>query len=166
MVLPLPTQAFICGVLTMTRARWQPHILALAHFRSLRVHRARLPPPLDRSRLLPRAPRRWPLRRLASPRKGRPRRSSLPFPKVYLPLRRPQESGKGFSLTLTLSTILFALSLLPRHSPGPSLIFLGVVGMVNLLGPTMLWWAWRWKTRRGGGWDVAVVKLRRRTGQG
>lgn len=40
--------------------------------------------------------------------------------------------------------------------------FLSILAVVNLGGPLMLWYAWRWKRQLGGDWDVAVVRLRRR----
>ncbi|WRT65421.1 uncharacterized protein IL334_002364 [Kwoniella shivajii] len=89
-----------------------------------------------------------------------------------------RESGKAFSLVLTTSMATLAISLFP---PGPSptspiftlkgidvipttptIIFLISLSLVNIIGPLMLIYAWRWKTRRGGGWDIAVVKLRNR----
>lgn len=72
-----------------------------------------------------------------------------------------QESGSSFSLGLTISTLVLAISLFPPE-PAPSLIFLSLVAVTNLLGPLMLWYGWRWKTKRGGGWDVARVKIRQR----
>ncbi|ORY25254.1 phosphatidylinositol N-acetylglucosaminyltransferase subunit C [Naematelia encephala] len=90
-----------------------------------------------------------------------------------------RESGRIFSLALTSSMIILAISLFPRISSnppspsdptpwisiptpsGPTLIFLVAVILVNGIGPGMLWYGWRWKMRRGGGWDVAVVRLRR-----
>lgn len=48
----------------------------------------------------------------------------------------------------------------------PALIFLSTLGIVNVLGPLGFWWAWRFKTRRGGGWDPAVVRVRRDRGIG
>jgi hypothetical protein len=56
---------------------------------------------------------------------------------------------------------VLAISLFPPE-PAPSLIFLSLVAVTNLLGPLMLWYGWRWKTKRGGGWDVARVKIRQR----
>jgi phosphatidylinositol glycan class C protein len=78
-----------------------------------------------------------------------------------------QEAGKTFSLLLTTSMILLAISLFPadpsrRYTPsGPTLIFFLIVGLVNIVGPFMLWYSWTWKTRRGGGWEVAKVRLRK-----
>ncbi|GFZ42882.1 hypothetical protein JCM24511_00600 [Saitozyma sp. JCM 24511] len=72
-----------------------------------------------------------------------------------------RESGSSFSLGLTISTLVLAISLFPPE-PAPSLIFLSLVAVTNLLGPLMLWYGWRWKTKRGGGWDVARVKIRQR----
>lgn len=40
----------------------------------------------------------------------------------------------------------------------PSLIIM----VTSLLGPCILWRGWRWKTKVGGEWKAAVVKLRRR----
>lgn len=90
------------------------------------------------------------------------------------PADLPQESGKVFSVILTVSTILIALSLFPASSETrsilletPTLIFALVIALVNVLAPLLLWYAWRWKTRRGGGWDVAVVRVRKdRAGKG
>ncbi|TYJ53562.1 hypothetical protein B9479_005831 [Cryptococcus floricola] len=83
-----------------------------------------------------------------------------------------REAGRGYSLVLTLSTTTLALSLIPsaptpfpQSSPVhpaiaslPALIFLLVLFLVNMVGPAMLWYAWRWKVHRGGGWDVAKVR--------
>ncbi|ODO06239.1 phosphatidylinositol glycan, class C [Cryptococcus wingfieldii CBS 7118] len=85
-----------------------------------------------------------------------------------------REAGKGYSLVLTLSTATLALSLIPsaptpfpQSSPVhpalaslPALIFLLVLFLVTMVGPAMLWYAWRWKVHRGGGWDVAKVRVR------
>ncbi len=49
---------------------------------------------------------------------------------------------------------------------GPVIVFLCVVGLVNLLGPWTLWYAWRWKTHRGGRWDAAKVTLKRKEPRG
>ena len=73
-----------------------------------------------------------------------------------------KEAGSIFSLILTSSMVLLALSLFPSACQGTVLIFLSTIALVNLLGPIMLHFAWRWKTQRGGGWDVAVVKLNRK----
>ena len=79
-----------------------------------------------------------------------------------------QEAGKTFSLLLTTSMILLAISLFPRDPTktfvlhtGPTMIFLLILGLVNVVGPFMLWYSWTWKTRRGGGWEVAKVRLRK-----
>jgi hypothetical protein len=78
-----------------------------------------------------------------------------------------QEAGKAFSILLTASMILLAISLFPRDptktwSPtGPTMIFFLIVGLVNVVGPFMLWYSWTWKTRRGGSWEVAKVRLRK-----
>lgn len=73
-----------------------------------------------------------------------------------------QEAGKAYSLVLTLSTILAAVSLFPSTLLAPAtLIFAAALFLVNIAGPGMLWYGWRWKTRRGGGWDVAVVRVRK-----
>ncbi|KAI9632299.1 phosphatidylinositol N-acetylglucosaminyltransferase-domain-containing protein [Dioszegia hungarica] len=70
-----------------------------------------------------------------------------------------REAGKAYSLVLTLSTILAAVSLFPSTLLAPAtLIFAAALFLVNIAGPGMLWYGWRWKTRRGGGWDVAVVR--------
>ncbi|KIR26050.1 phosphatidylinositol glycan, class C [Cryptococcus deuterogattii LA55] len=83
-----------------------------------------------------------------------------------------REAGRGFSFVLTLSTTTLALSLFParpstfsgiylRYLPSvPTLVFLLILFLVNFIGPAMLWYAWRWKIRRGGGWDVATVRVR------
>lgn len=78
-----------------------------------------------------------------------------------------QEAGRPFSIALTVSMIWLAISLFPPCSPDdfpgrPTLIFLFVLFLVNVVGPFMLWSGWRWKRRLGGNWDPAVVKLRRR----
>ncbi|ORX36416.1 phosphatidylinositol N-acetylglucosaminyltransferase subunit C [Kockovaella imperatae] len=80
-----------------------------------------------------------------------------------------REAGQGFSILLTASTVLLAFSILP-HDPSesllftaPSLIFLCTLLVVNIIGPLVFWWGWRWKTIRGGGWDVAVVRIRQAT---
>ncbi|WWD16784.1 hypothetical protein CI109_101216 [Kwoniella shandongensis] len=84
-----------------------------------------------------------------------------------------RESGKRFSLILTISTTLLAISLFPPTAEPiisictwpmpttPTVVFLVALFLSNLVGPTMLWYAWRWKTRRRGGWDVAVVRVRK-----
>ncbi|WWC98876.1 hypothetical protein V866_005770 [Kwoniella sp. B9012] len=87
-----------------------------------------------------------------------------------------REAGKLLSLILTISMATLSISLFPlRDDPSPShiirgheivpttptLILLISLCLVNIIGPIMLLYAWRWKTRRGGGWDVAVVKLRK-----
>ncbi|WWC59939.1 uncharacterized protein I303_102502 [Kwoniella dejecticola CBS 10117] len=87
-----------------------------------------------------------------------------------------REAGKSFSLLLTFSMAMLSISLFP-HKIGstpsykmrgidviptaPTVIFLVALTLANVVGPLMLLYAWRWKTRRGGGWDVAVVKLRK-----
>ncbi|WOO78894.1 Phosphatidylinositol N-acetylglucosaminyltransferase GPI2 subunit [Vanrija pseudolonga] len=78
-----------------------------------------------------------------------------------------REAGRPFSIALTVSMIWLAISLFPPCSPDdfpgrPTLIFLFVLFLVNVVGPFMLWSGWRWKRRLGGNWDPAVVKLRRR----
>ena len=73
-----------------------------------------------------------------------------------------RESGKPFSLALTVSVVLLALSFLPLDPAGPMWIFAGVLGLVNGVGPLGLWWAWRWKTHRKGRWDAAQVTVKRR----
>jgi phosphatidylinositol glycan class C protein len=63
--------------------------------------------------------------------------------------------------------VILAVSLFPVDStqvymPSTSLIVCAIViALVNLVGPWMLWFSWTWKTRRGGGWEVAKVKLRK-----
>ena len=59
--------------------------------------------------------------------------------------------------------LFLAISLFPTDPFGPTLVFLSIVALVNILGPAMLQFAWRWKTHRGGVWDVAVVKLNRKS---
>ncbi|AFR99001.1 phosphatidylinositol glycan, class C [Cryptococcus neoformans C23] len=83
-----------------------------------------------------------------------------------------RETGRAFSFLLTLSTTILALSLFPATpSPfssvflghrlsTPTIVFLSILFLVNFIGPAMLWYAWRWKIRRGGGWDVATVRIR------
>ncbi|WVQ83541.1 hypothetical protein IAT38_005682 [Cryptococcus sp. DSM 104549] len=85
-----------------------------------------------------------------------------------------REAGKVFSFILTLSTSLLAVSLFPPPPPPspqspspifsalstPTIIFLSAILLANVVGPAMLWYAWGWKTRRGGGWDVPVVRVR------
>lgn len=64
--------------------------------------------------------------------------------------------------------ILLAVSLFP-HNPvrasylpsGPTMVFGLILGLANVIGPVMLWYSWTWKTRRGGGWEVAKVRLRK-----
>ncbi|KAK4685446.1 phosphatidylinositol N-acetylglucosaminyltransferase subunit C, partial [Tremellales sp. Uapishka_1] len=75
-----------------------------------------------------------------------------------------RESGKVFSLLLTLSLIVLALSLFPTAHPAPTLIFLCLILLTNVIGPLVFWYGWRWKTLRGGDWEVAVVKIRKREG--
>ncbi|KAK8861313.1 hypothetical protein IAR55_002132 [Kwoniella newhampshirensis] len=83
--------------------------------------------------------------------------------------RSVRESGKRFSLVLTLSTTLLAVSLFPhpvspesRPIPStPTVVLFAALCLVNVVGPMMLWYAWRWKTRRRGGWDVAVVRVKK-----
>ncbi|WWC87546.1 uncharacterized protein L201_002436 [Kwoniella dendrophila CBS 6074] len=87
-----------------------------------------------------------------------------------------REAGQSFSFLLTLSMATLAISLFPLRNDSspdlsladiqlvpttPTLIFLLSLVLANVIGPLMLIHAWRWKTRRGGGWDVAVVKLRK-----
>ncbi|CAD6582018.1 MAG: hypothetical protein TREMPRED_003157, partial [Tremellales sp. Tagirdzhanova-0007] len=62
-----------------------------------------------------------------------------------------REAGRIFSLTLTASMLFLAISLFPTDPFGPTLVFLSIVALVNILGPAMLQFAWRWKTHRGGG---------------
>ena len=87
-----------------------------------------------------------------------------------------------FSSMLTFSMIILAISIFPVSSSQsssypsvtssglftmPVMVFVVLLGLVNVVGPLMLWYSWRWKTRRGGGWEVAKVRLRRaRPGQG
>ena len=79
-----------------------------------------------------------------------------------------RETGKGFSVVLTASMVILSLSFLPGEATEPSsvipaaptLIFVGVLLVVNVIGPFIFWYGWRWKTIRGGGWDVAVVRIR------
>ncbi len=84
-----------------------------------------------------------------------------------------REAGPAFSVALTFSMIWLSASLLPpsRHpaSIGPfplpsgtARVFFAVLLLVNVGGPLMLWWGWRWKRRLGGNWDVAVVRVRKR----
>lgn len=80
-----------------------------------------------------------------------------------------QESGKTFSLLLTASMVLLAVSLFPFDidqalgwvPSTPSIVFGVIIALVNIVGPLMLWHSWTWKTRRGGGWEVAKVRLRK-----
>lgn len=74
-------------------------------------------------------------------------------------------------ITLVIFSFAYVYS---RHSPsGPrpswpygltavQLILSMIVMATSLLGPILLWGGWRWKTRMGGEWNAAVVKLRRR----
>lgn len=105
---------------------------------------------------------------MANPRKGRTGK-----PAIYSPEADKQEAGTAFSIALTFSMIWLSASLLPpsRHptSLGPvplpggaARIFFAVLLLVNVGGPIMLWWGWRWKRRLGGNWDVAVVRVRKR----
>ncbi|EIW69155.1 hypothetical protein TREMEDRAFT_16788, partial [Tremella mesenterica DSM 1558] len=86
------------------------------------------------------------------------------WPRVAKSVR---ESGQRFSLLLTISTLLVSISFFPTLSPAsqllspPTLILLGLVALINFVGPAMLCWGWRWKTVRGGGWEPAVVNLRK-----
>ncbi|WVO17931.1 hypothetical protein L204_105629 [Cryptococcus depauperatus] len=80
-----------------------------------------------------------------------------------------REAGKGFSFVMSVSSVVLAISLFPpavpahQHAPDiPTLIFLFIIILVNIVGPAMLWYAWRWKVRRGGRWDVAKVRIRGR----
>ncbi|WWC68949.1 uncharacterized protein I206_102885 [Kwoniella pini CBS 10737] len=90
-----------------------------------------------------------------------------------------REAGRSFSLILTISMAILSISLFPEKSftdpsytiwnidifsSTPTVIFLIALSLANFVGPFMLLYAWRWKTRRGGGWDVAVVKLRKGKG--
>lgn len=45
---------------------------------------------------------------------------------------------------------------------GATRAFVATLALVNVVGPVMFWWGWRWKRRLGGDWDVAVVRLRKR----
>lgn len=58
-----------------------------------------------------------------------------------------------YSICLTISTAVVAMACLP------SIGLLLALTMSNLGGPAMLWYAWRFKVRRGGRWDVAVVRV-------
>ena len=73
-----------------------------------------------------------------------------------------KESGKTFSLLLTSSMLLLSTCLFPTTSP--KLILLFLIVLVNILGPITLHFAWRWKTHRGGGWDPAVVRVKKPSG--
>jgi phosphatidylinositol glycan class C protein len=94
-------------------------------------------------------------------------RVSIPIRIQHTSKLTEQEAGKTFSLLLTTSMILLAISLFPRDPAtsyvptGPTMIFFLIVGLVNIVGPVMLWYSWTWKTRRGGGWEVAKVRLRK-----
>lgn len=84
-----------------------------------------------------------------------------------------RESGQVFSISLTCSMALLAVSFFPAASQsgsggsdGPTMIFLSVLVLVNVGGPGALWWAWRWKTHRAGRWDAATVTLKRRETRG
>jgi phosphatidylinositol glycan class C protein len=60
--------------------------------------------------------------------------------------------------------VLLAISLFPRSDSAPSApiaVFFTMLGLVNIIGPFMLWYSWTWKKRRGGGWEVAKVRLRK-----
>ncbi|BEI80188.1 hypothetical protein CcaverHIS002_0107170 [Cutaneotrichosporon cavernicola] len=83
------------------------------------------------------------------------------------------EAGPVFSVALTFSMIWLSSSLLPppRHAAflgpiplpsGATRVFFAVLLLVNVGGPLMFWWGWRWKRRLGGNWDVAVVRVRTR----
>ncbi|WVR04078.1 hypothetical protein IAU60_001077 [Kwoniella sp. DSM 27419] len=98
------------------------------------------------------------------------------WPKIAKAVR---EAGKVFSLLLTTSTALLAISLFPHGHDWhiqvgqlntrfnlvlpstPTIVLVSALLVTNALGPAMLIYAWRWKTRRGGGWDVAVVRVRK-----
>ena len=89
-----------------------------------------------------------------------------------------REAGTVFSVALTGSMTVLALSFFPparerfgraaaatEAAPiidGPKAVFLVVIVLVNVVGPLGLWFAWRWKMTRGGGWDAAKVTLRKR----
>ncbi|EJT47038.1 hypothetical protein A1Q1_04281 [Trichosporon asahii var. asahii CBS 2479] len=66
-----------------------------------------------------------------------------------------RESGKRFSIALTSSMIWLGCSMLPSFAT--IVTFLAILAVVNLGGPLMLWYAWRWKRQLGGDWDVAVM---------
>ena len=85
-----------------------------------------------------------------------------------------REAGTVFSVALTGSMTVLALSFFPPAREGfgraaaasiidgPKAVFLVVIVLVNVVGPLGLWFAWRWKMTRGGGWDAAKVTLRKR----
>lgn len=84
----------------------------------------------------------------------------------FTQLIREQEAGKAYSIILTISSICLTLSILPsddQHNSVavPMLFFISVLSLVNVVGPIMLWYGWKWKTKRGGGWEVAVVRVRK-----
>ncbi|RSH84512.1 uncharacterized protein EHS24_006034 [Apiotrichum porosum] len=87
-----------------------------------------------------------------------------------------RESGRSFSAALTISMAWLSITLLPPSNKphlklgplsiarpsGATLVFLGVLLLVNVGGPLMLWWGWRWKRRLDGSWDQAVIRVRKR----
>jgi phosphatidylinositol glycan class C protein len=84
-----------------------------------------------------------------------------------------REAGTVFSIALTGSMTVLALSFFPSTPAGsdasassaiggPRAVFLAVIVLVNVVGPLGLWFAWRWKMTRAGGWDAAKVTLRKR----
>lgn len=84
-----------------------------------------------------------------------------------------REAGTVFSIALTGSMTVLALSFFPSTPAGsdasassaiggPRAVFLAVTVLVNVVGPLGLWFAWRWKMTRAGGWDAAKVTLRKR----
>ncbi|WVF66703.1 hypothetical protein IAT40_001445 [Kwoniella sp. CBS 6097] len=89
-----------------------------------------------------------------------PASSSSSF-RILLPIPPSSFLSRGLGLNVShspLSTELIFTISLPTT---PTSIFLLSLLVVNVIGPGMLIYAWRWKTRRGGGWDVAVVRIRK-----
>jgi phosphatidylinositol glycan class C protein len=68
-----------------------------------------------------------------------------------------------------MSMIILSASLFPQSNSSspvallsiPLIVLIVVISLVNLVGPSILWYGWRWKTRRGGGWEVAKIRIRR-----
>lgn len=69
---------------------------------------------------------------------------------------------------MTVSMSVFTFALLPKvgaHAIArcnlAQVLFIAALIISSLVGPLIFWRGWRWKTRRGGGWDAAVVRVKR-----